>query len=160
MFTPLQVSHVRFYVSHVRYRLSCVMCPVSGVMGPFLLLFLYKVVEGLLSIGPTPSSFYTFERKKATKALLRIFFCVYTLLSSQFRFVNFFCWRFALPCNIILFFFNRVVSNPLETTQKSSYAREFLLQSVPFFLWCKGAMAPCMSSTCTDVTTLSSKFSL
>ena len=53
MFIPNHVSHVTCHRSHVMCQVSHVMCQVS--------LFLFKwwslLVEGLLSIGPTLSSF-------------------------------------------------------------------------------------------------------
>ena len=46
------VSHVTFYVSCVAYHLSCVMCQKSPKNNGLL------SVEGLLSMGPTPSSLF------------------------------------------------------------------------------------------------------
>ena len=54
------MSCVTCHVSHVMCHMSRVTCHVSHVIF-FLLLFSDKVVEGLLSTGPTPSSFKMFS---------------------------------------------------------------------------------------------------
>ena len=59
MFTSLNVSHVTCHVSHVMCHVSHIVCHMSFI---YIYFFLDKVmelvVEGLVSTGPTPSSFF------------------------------------------------------------------------------------------------------
>ena len=64
MFTPHNMSHVMCHVSHVTCHMSHVICHMSRVtchVSHVLIFFFTKwwslSVEGLLSTGPTPSSF-------------------------------------------------------------------------------------------------------
>ena len=61
MFTPPNVSCVTCHVSRVTYHVSRVTCPVSHVTCHvfFWTKWWSLSVEGLLSTGPTPSTFHT-----------------------------------------------------------------------------------------------------
>ena len=58
-YTSARMSHVTCHVSHVMCHMSCVTCHVSCVKCHFFLLTKWwsLLVEGLLSMGPIPSSF-------------------------------------------------------------------------------------------------------
>ena len=82
MFIPLYVSCVRCQVSHVTYHVSCVTCQKKFNFfykkkkknNFFVILktnwttstWWSQSVEGLLSTGPTPSSFHPHKRKPIT----------------------------------------------------------------------------------------------
>ena len=62
MFTTPHVSHVTCHVSHVRCHISRVMSHVTShkLKKGFLTIWLTKLVEGVLSSGPTPPSLLTY----------------------------------------------------------------------------------------------------